>query len=176
MDNIAEQLVEKRRTSADLIKKVLISVAALIVASFLMFIAIISGFYVTVIFAVGALAGAIWLLGNFNVEYEYIITNNEMDIDKIIGRRKRKRMITVDFQRAEDFAPYTSDNDVKADATVHAYTGSEKDAYYLVVTHNDYGKVKVIFNPNEKMREAIKSELPNTLKLKLRTEALKNNK
>ena len=99
-----------------------------------------------------------------------------MDIDKIIGRRKRKRMITVDFQRAEDFAPYTSDNDVKADATVHAYTGSEKDAYYLVVTHNDYGKVKVIFNPNEKMREAIKSELPNTLKLKLRTEALKNNK
>mgnify|MGYP007092397840 CR=1 FL=1 len=57
MDNIAEQLVEKRRTSADLIKKVLISVAALIVASFLMFIAIISGFYVTVIFAVGALAG-----------------------------------------------------------------------------------------------------------------------
>lgn len=176
MDNIAEQLVEKRRTSADLIKKVLISAAALVLASFLMFIAIISGFYVTVLFAVGVLAGAIWLLGNFNVEYEYIITNNEMDIDKIIGRRKRKRMITVDFQRAEDFAPYTSENDVKADATVHAYTGSEKDAYYLVVTHNDYGKVKVIFNPNEKMREAIKSELPNTLKLKLRTEALKNNK
>lgn len=175
MDNIAEQLVEKRRTGADLTKKVLISVAALIVASLLMFIAIITNFFVCVIFAVGALAGGIWLLGNFNLEYEYIITNNEMDIDKIIGKRKRKRMITVDINRAEDFAPYNTDNGVTADATVHAYTGSDKDAYYLLVTHNDYGRVKVIFNPNEKIREAITSELPNALKAKLRAEAANNN-
>ncbi len=175
MDNFAEQLVEKRRTGADLVKKALISAAALILASFFMFIAIISGFYVCVIFAVGVLAGGIWLLGNFNIEYEYIVTNNEMDIDKIIGRRKRKRMITVDFQRAEDFAPYAADNDVKADATVHAYSGSDKDAYYLLVTHKDYGMVKVIFNPNEHMREIITSEFPNTLKIKLRTSSLNND-
>lgn len=168
MDNLAEQLIEKRRTGADLAKKALISVGALIIASFFMFVAIYMGLYVSVILAVGVLAGAIWLLGNFNIEYEYIVTNNEMDIDKIIGRRKRKRMITVDISKAEDFAPYPFENDVSADATVHAYSGSDTDAYYLLVNHSDYGKVKVIFNPNKKIREAIMQELPNTLRIKLR--------
>lgn len=174
MDNIAEQLVQKKRTGADLAKKILISVGAVLIATFFMILAM-QGMFTMVIFAVLVLGGGVWLMSGFGIEYEYIITNNEMDIDKIIGRRKRKRMITVDFKRAEDFAPYTADNDVKADATVHAYTGMEKDAYYLVVTHNDYGRVKVIFNPNERMREAIKQELPNALKLKLRKEAVSNN-
>lgn len=168
MDNIAEQLVQKQKTGADTAKKVLISAGALIIASFFMFLAM-QGAFTMVLFAVGVLGVGIYLLGNFGIEYEYIITNNEMDIDKIIGRRKRKRMITVDIKRAEDFGKYTADNDIKADATVHAYTGVEKDACYLVVTHNDYGKVKVIFNPNEHMRECIMQELPNTLRVKLRT-------
>lgn len=168
MDNIAEQLVQKKKTGADTAKKVLISVGALIIASFFMYLAMM-GMFTMVIFAVGVLASAIWLLGSFGIEYEYIITNNEMDIDKIIGRRKRKRMITVDFKRAEDFGRYTPDNEAQADATVHAYTGVDKDAYYLVVTHNDYGRVKIIFNPNERLRESIMQEIPNTLRVKLRT-------
>ncbi len=167
MDNIAEQLVEKRRTGADTLKKILISAAALILASFFMYLAMM-GMLTMVIFAVLILGGGVWLLGNFNIEYEYIVTNNEMDIDKIIGRRKRKRMITVDISSAEEFAPYPADHDVSADATVHAYSGSETDAYYLVVNHSGYGRVKLIFNPNERIREAIMQELPNTLRIKLK--------
>ena len=94
MDNIAEQLVEKRRTGADLAKKILISAGALIIASFFMYIAMM-GFFVMVILAVLVLAGGVWLLGNFNIEYEYILTNNDLDIDKVIGKRKRKRMISL---------------------------------------------------------------------------------
>ena len=56
MDNIAEQLVEKRRTGADLAKKILISAGALIIASFFMYIAMM-GFFVMVILAVLVLAG-----------------------------------------------------------------------------------------------------------------------
>ena len=41
-----------------------------------------------VILAVLVLAGGVWLLGNFNIEYEYILTNNDLDIDKVIGKRK----------------------------------------------------------------------------------------
>lgn len=104
MDNIAEQLVEKRRTGADLAKKILISAGALIIASFFMYIAMM-GFFVMVILAVLVLAGGVWLLGNFNIEYEYILTNNDLDIDKVIGKRKRKRMISLDVSTAEAFAP-----------------------------------------------------------------------
>ena len=57
MDNIAEQLVEKRRTGADLAKKILISAGALIIASFFMYIAMM-GFFVMVIRAVLVLAAS----------------------------------------------------------------------------------------------------------------------
>lgn len=167
MDTVAEQLVEKKRTGADWAKMVLIAVGALLLSSFIMFLAIFLMFFTLIIPAVLILFGAVWLLSGMNVEYEYIITNNEMDIDKVIGRRKRKRMITLDLSNAEEFAAYPSENDVQADVTVHASSGLEKDAHYLVVNHSGYGKVNLIFNPNEKIREAIMQGIPNSLRIKI---------
>ncbi len=166
MDTYSEQLVLKRSTGADKLKAVLISIAAVLLASFVMFLAITLSF-TFVIPAVLILFGAIWYLGNMNIEYEYIITNNEMDIDKIIGRRKRKRMITLDLSRAEEFARYSSNDKVEADVTVKAYSGSDEDAHYLLVKHSDYGTVNLIFNPNDKTREAILQEIPRVLRAKI---------
>ncbi len=168
MDNICEQLVTKNRTGADIAKIIAIMIGAVLLASVFMFFAIALGFTFLIIFAVGILALGIWLLSGVNVEYEYIITNNEMDIDKIIGRRKRKRMITVDISKATDFGAFPSTEDIDADATVHATTGTEKDAHYLMVEHSGYGTVKVIFNPNERTREAIVQELPNALRARIK--------
>ncbi len=171
MDTFSEQLVPKISTGADKAKKILISLAAILLASVLMWLAIVYGVYSLIILVLLILYGGVWLVSNMNVEYEYIITNNEMDIDKIIGRRKRKRMITLDLSAAEDFAPYSSEIDVNADATVHATSGGEKNAHYLVAQHGSYGKVMLIFNPNEKTREAIMQEIPNSLRIKIRNNA-----
>lgn len=168
MDTFSEQLVSKASTGADKTKKILVSLAAILLSSVVMWVAIVFSFYSLVIFVVLILYGGVWLVANMNVEYEYIITNNEMDIDKIIGRRKRKRMITLDLSAAEDFAPFSGENDVNADATVHATSGMEKNAHYLVAQHSSYGKVMLIFNPNEKTREAIMQEIPNSLRIKIR--------
>lgn len=168
MDNICEQLISKSRSSADFIKIAAIVTGSVLLAAVCMFFAIVLGFTVLILLAVGILAAGIWILNGVNVEYEYIITNNEMDIDKIIGRRKRKRMITVDISNAEDFAAYSAEANIDANVTVHASSGLEKDAHYLLVRHNDYGMVKVIFNPNEKMREAIVQELPNALRARIK--------
>lgn len=168
MDNYCEQLVEKRKTGSDIARMVLVSLGLILGASAFMFLAIYFGIMVMVIFAVGLLALGVWLVTGMNVEYEYIVTNSEMDIDKIIGRRKRKRMITVDLTKVNDFGGYPPAEDIDADTTVHATTGFEKNAHYLLVEHNDYGKVKVIFNPNEKMREAIAHELPKALSARLK--------
>ena len=167
MDVFAEQLVKKNKTSADYIKIGGIAAGAVVLASVFMFLAM-TVLFSFVIPAVLVLFLGVWLIGNTNVEYEYIITNNEMDIDKIIGKRKRKRMITVDLSKGEDFAVYPPNEAVRADATVHASSGLETDAHYLVVNHQDYGTVNVIFNPNEKVREAIMQELPNSLRIKIK--------
>ncbi|MDE7361458.1 MAG: hypothetical protein K2N38_05940 [Oscillospiraceae bacterium] len=168
MDNICEQLVVKTRSGKDVAKMLGIMIGSVLLASVFMFIALAFGLTVMILLSVGILALGIWLLSGVNVEYEYIITNNEMDIDKIIGRRKRKRMITVDISKATEFGTFPSEEEVDADATVHATSGVEKDAHYLLVEHSGYGTVKVIFNPNERMREAIVQELPNALRAKIK--------
>ena len=168
LDNICEQLVTKNRTGADIAKMVAIAAGAILLAAVCMLFAMALGLTFLILISVGILALGIWLLSGVNIEYEYIITNNEMDIDKIIGRRKRKRMITVDISKATDFGTFPSEEDIDADATVHATTGTQKDAHYLMVEHNSYGTVKVIFNPNERTREAIVQELPNALRAKIK--------
>lgn len=167
MDNICEQIVSKSRTSSDRIKAVLIIAGMAVISAALLFLAFVTGFLVLALIAAAAVFGGIYLLSGMEIEYEYIITNNEMDIDKIIGRRKRKRMITVDLSRTEEFCCYPPEAELDADATVHATTGLEKDARYLFVNHKDYGKVGVIFNPNQRTREAIARELPNAVRARL---------
>ncbi len=167
MDTYSEQLVPRVSTGSDKIKKILISVGGILLASILMWLAIVFSFFSLILLVFVVLGGSVWLISNMDVEYEYIITNDEMDIDKIIGRRKRKRMITLDLRSAEDFGVYPAAEDIKVDATVHATTGYEKDAHYLLVQHGSYGKVMLIFNPNEKTREAIMQEVPNQLRIKL---------
>lgn len=168
MDNICEQLVAKARSGKDVAKIIAIMAGSVLLASVFMFTALAFGLTVMILPSIGILALGIWLLSGVNIEYEYIITNNEMDIDKIIGRRKRKRMITVDISKATEFGAFPCPGDVDADAVVHATSGTEKDAHYLLVEHSGYGRVKVIFNPNERTREAIVQELPNALRAKMK--------
>ncbi len=171
MDNYSEQLVSKQRSKGDKVKLAAIALGSVLLATVFMFLAITTFIFSFVIPAVIILFVGVWLMGNQSIEYEYIITNGEMDIDKIIGKRKRKRMITLDLKSAEDFAPYPPEEDKSADATVHASNGLEQDAYYLLVSHSGYGMVKLIFNPNEKMKEAITQELPNALRVKIKHNA-----
>lgn len=168
MDNYSEQLVARRRNNSDIAKLIGIGLGTILVASAIMFFAIMLGFFSLVIIAVLILFLGVWLMSNQSIEYEYILTNDEIDIDKIIGRRKRKRMITLNLKSAEEFAQYPPEKDSGADATVYASSGTEQDAYYLLVNHSGYGRVKLIFNPNEKMRESIIQELPNALRVKIK--------
>lgn len=168
MDNICEQLVEKRRTGSDNAKTALICAGLALAAAACVYFAIYSGIMLLFIAAVIPIAAAVWVLMGVNVEYEYSVTNNEMDIDKIIGRRKRRHMITVDLNNTEDFGGYPPQTTIDVETTVHATSGLERDAHYLVVRHRDYGKVKVIFNPNEKLREAIAREFPKSVSAKLK--------
>ena len=170
MDTYSEQLVGKANSGADKIKKLLVAVATILIASVIMWLAMMFMPSLAIL-AVLTLAGGIYLTSNMSIEYEYIITNDEMDIDKIIGRRKRKRMITLDLKSAEDFGVYPPAEDISAEATVHASTGYEKNAAFLIVQHKDYGKVMLIFNPNQKTREAIMQEVPNQLRIKMKNNA-----
>lgn len=162
MDIFLEQIVVKRSTNTDLLKKIGVVLAGLVIIYLAIFVlpAIVPFLgSISFLFAAGAVYGMWFLLTSFNVEYEYILTNGEIDIDKIVAKRKRKRLITVNCRNFLEFGKYNiQEHSGKSyDSRILACTSIDApDTYYVVVDHSKYGKCLLVFNPNEKIVEHAK--------------------
>lgn len=100
------------------------------------------------------------------VEYEYIITNRDLDIDKIINQASRKRLCTIDLMKVtelgrcgEGVGAGSNETLVKASAN-----SLELDDYYLKFDHKEYGKCMLIFTPSEEIMEIIGQSVPRNAK------------
>lgn len=167
MDNYCEQLVAKQKTAADTAKVVLTLAASVVLGSLIIIFALMTGLWVLIIGGLVIIGFGAWFAAGFGVEYEYILTNGEMDVDKIIGKRKRKRLITLDVTKTTIFEALPCADEKDAEVTVYATSGTETDAHYIMCEHRDYGTVKLIFNPDKKMKNAIGQELPPALRRKV---------
>lgn len=168
MDTFAEQLVYKYPSSKDNAKKFLIYAVAVILAFITIILTLptwLGGFGLV-------LAGGIAWLGYFlgtkqYIEYEYIITNGEIDIDKIVAKSKRTRLITVKVSDFTAYGPLT--DDVQDDDNLTLVLASENtgvDDWYADFDNDAYGKTRLIFTPNSQFKECINPYLKNGLRLK----------
>ena len=93
MDIYREQIVPKSPTKMDTLKKICVGFIAIMLAAVLF---LLSGFFnltfIGLIFAGVFIYFGFYLISSFDTEYEYIVTNGEIDIDKIIAKRKRKKI------------------------------------------------------------------------------------
>ncbi|NLK97704.1 MAG: hypothetical protein GX272_06450 [Epulopiscium sp.] len=165
-DIFKEQLVAKKRTSKDGMITALIILAAIVVA--LAAFAFIPQVFVFVV-AIAAY-GAYWLIQRQNIEYEYSFTNGELDIDQIINKSSRKRVVSVSVKEFDVMA-HVEDKD-----HAHELTGFEKtldfssgeikaNTYAAIFVHNNQ-KVKMIFEPNEEILKGIFHLIPRKLYIK----------
>lgn len=134
----------------------------------------ISSFAFSVGFVLIALVwyGAYLLIGTRNIEYEYILTNSEVDMDRIMSRRGRKRIVSFDFAEAEICANIEDSthnfkyNNPEPDRKVIDMTGdkSRGGVYFTDYYDNEAGeKRRVLFQPTSKMIEAIKRFNPGNV-------------
>ncbi|MCL1820414.1 MAG: DUF6106 family protein [Oscillospiraceae bacterium] len=129
-------------------------------------------FVITVTFVVpilsflipAAVIGGIWLviilIRHLDIEFEYIITNGELDVDRISGKRRRKRLLTVDSRNFEIIAPDNESNFspyAKAEfkQTIDA-SSNANPRWFAVGPSKMGGKLLLYFEPNEKMLDAFK--------------------
>ncbi len=166
MDVFVEYLVKKRPTGLDIAKK--IGIIAAVALIFLLCFTI--GFYylggLAVLIVFGACYGAYWLISGMSVEYEYILTNGEIDVDKIIAQRKRKRLLTVNAKTFEAFGPYKAAEHAgrNYDNRVLACESEDSDGvYYATFRHNTLGHCLLVFNPDERIIKGVQSFLPRTV-------------
>ncbi len=169
MDSYSEQLVQKYPTSKDTLKKVLIYVGAGVLA----IVFLLLGFMVytfmpiCILLVMGIVYGAYYLGKRQYIEYEYLITNGEIDIDKIIGKDKRVRLITVKASSFTAFGELT--DDVKDDESLTVVLASDNIGnadWYADFETEQYGQTRLIFTPNQAFIESIKPFLNQKLRLK----------
>lgn len=160
MDNFKEQLITRRADSSVFIKKATVTIVALFVSAVLFILFRYLSF--VLIAMIGW--GTYYLIKNFDIEYEYICTNGELDIDKIIAKSRRKRLITVDIKGAVDFGSANGMNFKKEYSIIDASSGENKGSYYITCKSSKYGMCYVIISPNEDMLEVIKTYLPRTIR------------
>lgn len=172
MDNFAEQLVKRENLSSDNVKKVL-TIVGMAVLGFLLgltFIITLGSLtsILALVFFIALIYGGTRILSGFSVEYEYTATNGEIDIDKIIAQKKRRTLISFEAKKIKDIGGYTLETpDGNQETTVYASDNIESHEYYLDFEHDDYGLVRLIFSPNEKLLTAIKPFAPLTVRNKI---------
>jgi len=99
------------------------------------------------------------------VEYEYAFTNGELDIDKIIAKRKRIQLISIDVKSFTAFGKYSDDMSGSDDmTTVISSDNIASHEYYADFESEKYGKTRLVFAPDEKILGYIKDFLPYNVK------------
>lgn len=172
MDNFAEQLVRKQPGSSDNIKRTVTLAAGIILT--LIFVAaafIAMGTALSMLgflLAAGTGYGTYFLVQGMYVEYEYTFTNGELDIDKIVAKKKRTSLVTADVKKFKAFGKYSDGLQESSDMTVVISSDNiASHEYYADFEHEEYGSTRLIFSPNERMLENIKKTLPRNLKNQL---------
>ena len=167
MDIFVEQIVKKEASGKTVALKALIGLGAAAICVISVFLMLI-GFAIALFIALGALYGAYYLMTNLDIEYEYIVTNGEIDVDKIIAQRKRKRLLTVKAANFEHFGKLADAENIKQGVTIINAEGTSANAsesYYAEFTHPAYGNVRLVFTPEEKVIEALKPYFSRNLRI-----------
>ncbi len=160
MDSFKEQLVTRNPDTSTFVKKTTVFVAALFISA-LLFI-LFKALSLVLIVLIGY--GTYYLIKNFDVEYEYICTNGELDIDKIIAKSRRKRLISAEIQEALEFGEVSGKSFNKDYSVIDATSGSNENDYYLTCKSSKFGMCYVLISPNDEMLNVIKTYLPRNIR------------
>lgn len=167
MDVFIEYLVKKKNTTKTYLLYIGIILATIVLSAILLYLSLLinSLSFIFLLLVAGVIYGAWYLIGKLRIEYEYIVTNGEMDVDKIMAQRKRKRLVTVKLKDVEVFAPVHGDHKHEFEKSVPLVIDAcqdiaDKSAYFLIINHPKKGMLKLIFTPNQKVIDSAKMFAP----------------
>lgn len=157
MDTFFEQIIKIKKTGKTWVGYIGIALAAILVMTF----AIRYLPEISIVIIALTLYGAYKLYSLMSIEYEYIITNSSMDIDKIISKSSRKRVMSFDLSAVERIEKYRKDlpKDLLNDV-FFACNLNDENAFVMVIHPEGKAKKTVVIAPDERMRDAMVKFLP----------------
>lgn len=161
MKDFVEQITERRRTAADFLKAIITYVIGFSLIGTVVMLKINA--WLVTIMVVGIIYAMYKIVAEINVEYEYTLTQNEMDVDKIINRRNRKKIVSVNIRRADEFSMcdgikekrFVNDRNYR----VFSACSDRRNGCYYMTFASDNGRGILFFSPNDDVREYIEKIL-----------------
>ena len=115
----------------------------------------------------GCIYGIYWVYSFRNLEFEYSVTNGDLTVDKIINKRRRKRVVSFDVREAEEMGKYDANRLAQREVDkrlIASVSDTGENAWYILARTPKYGRTLLVFSPNEKVLDGIKAGLPRQLR------------
>lgn len=166
-DTFMEKIVTRKKTGQDYLR-----IFGLLVAGFVIMLAItLFASYIMFLvpaLLVGLVYGLWFMMSGMNREYEYIVTNGDLDIDMIIARRKRKRVFSCKPKDIELMAGMGSDEYKDAQKRnlklIDCSMSLQAKDNWFIITDYKGQKVMAVFAPDERMLKSMKRFNPSKIK------------
>lgn len=160
-ETYAEAGVKRRETAGSY------GIRALLILAIIVAIFISTLHTIAFIISIVIIFGVIYIFPKLKVEYEYVYVDGQLDFDKIMGNSKRKTDLRIDFEQVEIMAPMKShalDPYNNSNFKTKDYSSRNPEARpYVIIYRKGENAYRILFEPNEKMLDAIKSKIPRKL-------------
>ena len=166
LDVFIEKIIKRKKTPFDYI-----ATAVLIIAGVALIIGLSAVQYVQdfiIIITAGVIFGLYMFVKYNSVEFEYAVLNGDLDIDKILGMSRRKRLFSVSCREFEVFAPLESPQHagkaVSIPNRLYVVTSMKDAGIYFFVASYEGKKTIVYFQPDERMLQNFALYNPNIMR------------
>lgn len=162
----AETAVKRKAKASDIVLKVFLVIG--IVVLFVLSILLAGQFGRILTFvSVLAVVGLIWYWPRFQIEWEYVFCDGQLDFDMIMGGDKRKQALRIEIEEADVIAPLDSSRmDGYRHLRVKDYSSLQSDTKkYAIVTKLKGEKIVLVFEPSEKMLDMMSTKAPNIVEV-----------
>ena len=157
-DTLYELLVARQNNmQTRLLKALTITFIVLLAAIIFAFFPV----FFPVVLIIGALA-YFFVFPRFNIEYEYTLLQQDLDIDIIYDKSKRKTANSFDLREAELIAPASSSRVAafKTTTVLDYSTQNPADKPYAIIIPLNKNLNKILIQPDEKMVQHFRNVAP----------------
>jgi hypothetical protein len=168
VDIFIEKLVKKKRDTLDNV--IIIGTIILAIALITLLILFLGPYATSMFLCIGIGYVAYVVIVSRRIEFEYALTNGQLEIDKIVNQKKRKNLIDANCRDFEIMAKVASDKfdeSVKgiSEKIIAVSSLDSQDIYFFITNKKEdedekAKRVLVLFEPNDKMLKSIKAMIP----------------
>lgn len=158
---MAECVVQRQIPAAGKVMRVVMIVLTVLIGILgVLTLVLLPAFILSIIFT-------IMFCNKLKIEYEYSYADGILTIDRITNGKKRKQCLELGLERVKRICPYGQEDDpgsIEAAVLVDDYASGRPDARVYSLLFEVNGKrSKVIFEPDDKMLNAIRQTMPEIM-------------